>query len=204
MDIKKLKAFAMVAEFGSFSRAAAVLGVVQPMLSRQVRALEEELGVAARASQRPRHRADRGRQPAQRIRQGHPRHAGARRVRGRRAAVEPTRQRGDRHAAVDGLRADGAADPALSQRAPVHQHARHRGLQRLPAGVAADRQDRRRRALQRAAHQEPAVGAAAGRGAVPDRRGQRPFRAAARADQGQAAGRAAADPAEPAARACAC
>ena len=45
MDIKKLKAFAMVAEFGSFSRAAAVLGVVQPMLSRQVRALEEELGV---------------------------------------------------------------------------------------------------------------------------------------------------------------
>jgi hypothetical protein len=37
MDIKKLKAFATVAEFGSFSRAAAVLGVVQPMLSRQVR-----------------------------------------------------------------------------------------------------------------------------------------------------------------------
>ena len=45
MDIKKLKAFAMVAEFGSFSRAAAVVGVVQPMLSRQVRSLEEELGV---------------------------------------------------------------------------------------------------------------------------------------------------------------
>ena len=37
MDIKKLKAFATVAEFGNFSRAAAVLGVVQPMLSRQVR-----------------------------------------------------------------------------------------------------------------------------------------------------------------------
>ena len=45
MDIKKLKAFAVVAEFGSFSRAAAVVGVVQPMLSRQVRSLEEELGV---------------------------------------------------------------------------------------------------------------------------------------------------------------
>ena len=45
MDIKKLKAFSVVAEFGSFSRAAAVLGVVQPMLSRQVRSLEEELGV---------------------------------------------------------------------------------------------------------------------------------------------------------------
>ena len=45
MDIKKLKAFSVVAEFGSFSRAAAVQGVVQPMLSRQVRSLEEELGV---------------------------------------------------------------------------------------------------------------------------------------------------------------
>lgn len=45
MDIKKLKAFSVVAEFGSFSRAAAVLGVAQPALSRQVRSLEEELGI---------------------------------------------------------------------------------------------------------------------------------------------------------------
>jgi LysR family nitrogen assimilation transcriptional regulator len=45
MDIKKLKAFSVVAEFGSFSRAAAVLGVAQPILSRQIRSLEEELGI---------------------------------------------------------------------------------------------------------------------------------------------------------------
>ena len=45
MDIKKLKAFSVVAEFGGFSRAAGVLNVAQPVLSRQVRALEEELGV---------------------------------------------------------------------------------------------------------------------------------------------------------------
>jgi LysR family nitrogen assimilation transcriptional regulator len=45
MDLKKLKAFSAVAEFGSFSRAATVLGVTQPMLSRQVRALEDELGL---------------------------------------------------------------------------------------------------------------------------------------------------------------
>ena len=45
MDIKKLKAFSVVAEFGSFSRAAGVLGMAQPVLSRQVRSLEEELGV---------------------------------------------------------------------------------------------------------------------------------------------------------------
>ena len=45
MDIKKLKAFSMVAEFGSFSRAAGMLGMAQPVLSRQVRSLEEDLGV---------------------------------------------------------------------------------------------------------------------------------------------------------------
>jgi LysR family nitrogen assimilation transcriptional regulator len=45
MDIRKLKAFAVVSEFGSFSRAAGVLGVAQPVLSRQVRSLEEGLGV---------------------------------------------------------------------------------------------------------------------------------------------------------------
>jgi len=45
MDIKKLKAFSVVGDFGSFSRAAGMLGMAQPVLSRQVRSLEEELGV---------------------------------------------------------------------------------------------------------------------------------------------------------------
>src|SRR5258708_37097921 len=46
MDLKQLKAFATLAEFGSFSRAGAVLSVAQPVLSRQIKALEAELGIA--------------------------------------------------------------------------------------------------------------------------------------------------------------
>jgi LysR family nitrogen assimilation transcriptional regulator len=45
MDLKQLKAFATLAEFGSFSRSAGVLGIAQPVLSRQIKALEQELGV---------------------------------------------------------------------------------------------------------------------------------------------------------------
>lgn len=45
MDLKQLKAFATLAEFGSFSRAGAVLSIAQPVLSRQIKALESELGI---------------------------------------------------------------------------------------------------------------------------------------------------------------
>lgn len=44
MDLRALRAFGGVAAHGSFSRAAAVLGVDQSALSRQVSALERELG----------------------------------------------------------------------------------------------------------------------------------------------------------------
>ena len=44
MDLRQLEYFQHVAELGSFTRAAAYLSVVQPALSRQVRALETELG----------------------------------------------------------------------------------------------------------------------------------------------------------------
>ncbi|MGE0718029.1 MAG: LysR substrate-binding domain-containing protein [Alphaproteobacteria bacterium] len=44
MDIRQLRAFAAVAEFGSFSRAAVALSLGQPVLSRQIKALEGELG----------------------------------------------------------------------------------------------------------------------------------------------------------------
>jgi LysR family transcriptional regulator, nitrogen assimilation regulatory protein len=44
VDLKQLEYFQHVAELGSFTRAAAYLSVVQPALSRQVRALETELG----------------------------------------------------------------------------------------------------------------------------------------------------------------
>jgi LysR family transcriptional regulator, nitrogen assimilation regulatory protein len=43
MDLKQLEYFVHVAELGSFSKAAVVLGIAQPALSRQVRALEAEL-----------------------------------------------------------------------------------------------------------------------------------------------------------------
>ncbi|HOP90287.1 MAG TPA: LysR substrate-binding domain-containing protein [Ottowia sp.] len=43
MDLKQLSYFVRVAELGSFTRAAAALGVAQPALSRQIRLLEVEL-----------------------------------------------------------------------------------------------------------------------------------------------------------------
>ncbi|WP_424813701.1 LysR family transcriptional regulator [Roseococcus sp. YIM B11640] len=45
MDLRQLQIFRRIVEEGSFSRAAAALGITQPALSRQVRALEEELGM---------------------------------------------------------------------------------------------------------------------------------------------------------------
>lgn len=46
MDLKHLKAVVTVAEVGSVTRAAELLGLVQPAVTRQIRTLEEELGVA--------------------------------------------------------------------------------------------------------------------------------------------------------------
>jgi LysR family nitrogen assimilation transcriptional regulator len=43
MEIRQLKYFLAVSELGSFSKAAVVLSVAQPVLSRQIRSLEEEL-----------------------------------------------------------------------------------------------------------------------------------------------------------------
>lgn len=45
MDIKQLKALVTVVETGSVTRAAELLHLVQPAVTRQVRALERELGV---------------------------------------------------------------------------------------------------------------------------------------------------------------
>ncbi len=43
MNLNQIETFIHVAEYGSFSKAALILGVAQPSLSRQVRALEIEL-----------------------------------------------------------------------------------------------------------------------------------------------------------------
>jgi len=46
MDTHRLKYFQRIAEVGSITRAAGLLGIAQPALSRQLQLLEEELGVA--------------------------------------------------------------------------------------------------------------------------------------------------------------
>ncbi|TYB46308.1 LysR family transcriptional regulator [Actinomadura chibensis] len=45
MDVKQLKALVTVAETGSVTRAAELLHLVQPAVTRQIRALERDLGV---------------------------------------------------------------------------------------------------------------------------------------------------------------
>ncbi|AVH60380.1 MULTISPECIES: LysR family transcriptional regulator [Streptomyces] len=46
MDVKQLRALITVAEAGSVTRAAELLHLVQPAVTRQIRTLEQELGVA--------------------------------------------------------------------------------------------------------------------------------------------------------------
>ncbi len=45
MELKQLSYFLGVAESGSFSKAAVRLSVAQPILSRQIKLLESDLGV---------------------------------------------------------------------------------------------------------------------------------------------------------------
>ncbi len=59
MDLKGVRAFCAVADGAGFSRAAASLGIAQSVLSRQVSALEGELGG------RLFHRTGRGVQPTE-------------------------------------------------------------------------------------------------------------------------------------------
>src|ERR1700744_6282257 len=46
VDLRKLRYFVVLAELGNFSRAAQELHIAQPVLSRQIRALEADLGAA--------------------------------------------------------------------------------------------------------------------------------------------------------------
>ena len=51
MDMKQLNCFVHVAELRSFSKAAAVLAMAQPALSRQIGNLESELGMHLKSDQ---------------------------------------------------------------------------------------------------------------------------------------------------------
>ncbi len=46
LDVRKLRYFATVADFASITKAATALRIAQPALSRQIKQLEEELGLA--------------------------------------------------------------------------------------------------------------------------------------------------------------
>ena len=46
MNLRQLQAFAAIVDMGGFARAATRLHVSQPALSRQIHALEADLGVA--------------------------------------------------------------------------------------------------------------------------------------------------------------
>ena len=46
MDLKRLRTFVAVAEQGTVSKAAQVLNITQPALSRQIASLEHEFGFA--------------------------------------------------------------------------------------------------------------------------------------------------------------
>src|SRR6185312_8545321 len=46
MDLQELRVIVKLAETGSFTRAAALLGITQPAVSHQVKKLEDELGVS--------------------------------------------------------------------------------------------------------------------------------------------------------------
>ena len=52
MDLQRLKAFLTVAELGSLSKASDRMRIAQPALSRKIRLLEEEIGVALFARHR--------------------------------------------------------------------------------------------------------------------------------------------------------
>ena len=45
MDIKQLRSFITISETKNITKAAALLNIVQPAVSRQIHLLEDELGV---------------------------------------------------------------------------------------------------------------------------------------------------------------
>ena len=151
MDFKQLRAFLTVAETGNVTRAAELLNLVQPAVSRQLRLLEEDVG--AELFERERH----GMVLTE---------AGQALVGyARRAMLELDRARAEIGGAANGIgglvtvgllpsTCELLSSPlvrAVAAQLPRHPHEDRDGLRRDAAAVARDRRDRCRAALRRRA-----------------------------------------------------
>ena len=185
MDTRQLAAFCAVVERKSFSQAAERLGVTQPAVSLQVRALEERLGQQLLDRSGPAGRADRGRTAAL------PGRAADAPARGAAARGRRRRRRGPphRHARARRLHRPGRAPRPP---APLRVPARTPGPARLAldlghpggdrAGGGAGGRARGRRRAARATARSSSSRWPRTRSSSPCRRGTRPRAARSRSD----------------------
>ena len=125
MDLKQLEYFVNVVDLGGFSRAARVLGVAQPAISRQVRGLEVELRQSLLL------RNGRGATPTE---------AGKRLLEHARGILQQVdRARRDVDETKGAAVGQGRRRAAADGRAPPHRAVRARVPAGVPAGVAQHR-----------------------------------------------------------------
>ncbi len=146
MELRQLRHFLCVAETGSFSKAAVRLSLTQPVLSREVRMLEEEFG------EQLFYRNGRGvvLSTAGELLAGHARDMVgiSDQLKAEMSARRDTPS-GKVVIALHWLGADGAVGAALPRGLPWDFTARRGGLQRPCAGMALQRANRHRYRLQR-------------------------------------------------------
>jgi Bacterial regulatory helix-turn-helix protein, lysR family len=172
MDLSQLRTLIHVAELGSLSKAADRMRIAQPALSRQMRLLEEELGVRLFVPSRPRHGDHRA--GPRRAGARHARHDGAGRDPGTHVGCQRAADGADRHRhAADRRRHPfGAACRGFRQIPSKSHAAAGQRLHRIPARLAASRRDRRRDPVRSARGALGALTAASLGKSLPDRSAQ--------------------------------